>query len=184
MRMMGKVFATLLSVAVSVVATHGQSKDAAAEARPIVDGLAKLFAGIEETVMATAETAPESLYGFKPASNVRSFGQILAHIADAQKALCQGTHGTNVNLTDAIEKSATTKMAIIEALRDTFAGCKKSIATLTDKDAARMVPFGREPSSIATIVAFTISHSNEHYGNLVTYMRLNGIVPPSSRTTR
>jgi uncharacterized damage-inducible protein DinB len=158
-----------------------QSMPAKSPARPIVDGLSALFTGIERPVMATAESAPESVYAYKATPEVRSFGQILAHIADAQLALCDGMQGGNVNLKDTFEKTATTKPAILSALRETFAGCKTVIAGLSDQDAARLVPFGQTPSSIATLLAFTISHGNEHYGNLVTYMRLNGIVPPSSR---
>jgi len=174
----------LMFLAILTGSLAAQSMPRASVPRPIVDGLLNLLTGIETTVMATAEDTPESLYPFKPTPDVRSFGQILAHIADAQKALCEGTHGSNVNLTDSIEKSATTKPAIIAALKDTFAACRTIMSGLSDADAARLVPFGRDPASISTILAFTISHGNEHYGNQVTYMRLNGIVPPSSRSGR
>ena len=174
--------AGILAAAWSPAAAQTMAKTAAP--RPVVDGLTMLMSGIETTVMQTAETTPESLYGYRATADVRTFGQILAHIADAQKALCAATQGGNVNLTDGFEKSATTKAAIVAALRETFAACHAVLASLSDQDAARTVPFGQQPASIATIVAFTISHGNEHYGNLVTYLRLNGIVPPSSRGTR
>ncbi len=171
---------------VAALAAYANAQDMPRKnaSRPVVDGLVNLFAGIESTVMATAETTPESLYGYRATPDVRTIGQILAHIADAQKALCEGTHGQNVNLTDTFEKTATTKPSIIAALKDTFAGCRAVMAKLSESDAARQVPFGKDPAAISTILAFTISHSNEHYGNLVTYLRLNGVVPPSSRTSR
>lgn len=154
------------------------------QSRAIVEGLSGLLTSMETTVMATAESVPDSLYTYRATDEVRTFGQILAHIADAQKALCEGTHGNNVNLTDTFEKAATTRPAILAALKETFAGCRQVLADMTDADAAKAVPFGSTPAPKATILAFTISHTNEHYGNLVTYMRLNGIVPPSSRPAR
>ena len=185
--MRGVLTSTLVVVsAVVALAPTASAQDMSrkAAARPVVDGLVALFAGIEATVMATAESTPEALYGYRATPEVRTFGQILAHIADAQKALCDGTHGHNVSLTDTLEKTATTRTAIIAALKDTFAGCRAAMATLSEADAAREVPFGTDPAAVSTILAFAISHTNEHYGNLVTYLRLNGIVPPSSRTSR
>lgn len=168
----------------SVGAVSAQSMPQAGPARAIVEGLSGLLTNMETTVMATAESVPDSLYAYRATSEVRTFGQILAHIADSQKALCEGTHGNNVNLTDTFEKTATTRPAIIAALKETFAGCRQVLAGMTDAEAARAVPFGKNSSPKATILAFTISHTNEHYGNLVTYMRLNSIVPPSSRPAR
>lgn len=152
-----------------------------AQHRPLVDGFVFLFSGIEQTVLQTAEAVPESLFGYKPTPDVRSLGAILGHIADSQNALCAGAAGKGVSLADTIEKSVTTKTGLVAALRDSFARCKAVYGGMTDADVSKLVPFGKNPVAVATILSFAVSHSNEHYGNLVTYMRLNGIVPPSSR---
>jgi uncharacterized damage-inducible protein DinB len=173
--------AAMLVLAIGGASAAAQQMTATTPANPLVSGLTNLYNGIEMNVLGAAELMPEHLYGYRPVKDVRSFGEIAAHIADAQKALCLGMQGGNVDLKDELEKSLTTKAAIVGALKDTFAGCRAVITSLSDADAQRLVPFGQDPDAVATLIAFTISHGNEHYGNLVTYMRMNGIVPPSSR---
>ena len=79
-----------------------------------------------------------------------------------------------------IEKSTTTKAALQKALADSFAFCEQAIASMDDKKGAELTKsnLGMQPRLM--VFAFNNSHVNEHYGNLVTYMRLKGIVPPSS----
>jgi hypothetical protein len=103
-------------------------------------------------------------------------------VADANNALCEGAAGQNVDLKDTVEKGVTSKAGLIAALRDSFAKCKAVYDPMTDAAAAKPVPFGKGTAAAATLLSFAVSHANEHYGNLVTYMRLNNIVPPSSRT--
>ncbi len=168
---------TLLMLAFGFHAS-GQMPDRSA--RPIVDGIQFLFAGIESNVMKTAELATPDLLAFRPAPEVRSFGEILGHIADSQKALCAGALGKGIELEDTVEKGVSSKDGLTAALRSSFELCKQAVGPMSDADAAKLVPFGPRQAAAATILNFNVSHTNEHYGNLVTYMRLKGIVPPSS----
>jgi uncharacterized damage-inducible protein DinB len=131
-------------------------------------------------ILKTAEVIPENLYAFKATPDVRSVGQLLGHIADATNSICGGAGGGKAAPLGA-EKSMTTKAQLTKALADAFAVCDKVIAGMTDQQAAEVTKFfvGTQ-STRGMIIAFNTSHNMEHYGNLVTYMRLNKIVPPSS----
>lgn len=127
----------------------------------------------------SAEKVPEEYYSFKPTEAVRSFGQILGHVADSQYYFCsvaRGEKDPNPN----IEKTKTSKVDLIAALKDAFAYCERSYDGLTDTSGAQTVKFRGMDVPKLTILIVNNGHLSEHYGNLVTYMRLKNIVPPSS----
>ena len=131
-------------------------------------------------IMKTAELVPEDLYTFKATPEVRSIAQLLGHIADATNSIC-GNAGGGKATPLAAEKSMTTKAQLTKALTDAFAVCDKVIAAMNDQQAMETTKFfigGQSPRGM--IIAFNTAHNYEHYGNLVTYLRLNKIVPPSS----
>ncbi len=126
-----------------------------------------------------AEKMPEEEYAFKPDPAVRSFGQILGHIADANYLFCSPLLGEN-NPSPGIEKGKTAKAELRSALRDAFAYCGRAYDALTDASANQTIKaFGQERNKLG-VLWFNSSHNLEHYGNLVVYMRAKGIVPPSS----
>ena len=130
-----------------------------------------------------AEKMPEEEYAFKPDPAARSFGQILGHVADADYLFCSTVLGEN-NPSPGIEKTKTTKAELKSALRDAFAYCNRAYDSLTDANANETVKaFGQERNKLG-VLWFNASHNLEHYGNLVVYMRLKGIVPPSSDKTQ
>src|SRR6267378_1069931 len=130
-------------------------------------------------IAGAAEKMPEEQYAFKPDPAVRSFGQILGHIADADYLFCSAVLGEDRS-SPGIEKTKTTKAELTSALHDAFAYCNRAYDTLTDASANETVKaFGQERNKLG-VLWFNASHNLEHYGNLVVYMRLKGIVPPSS----
>jgi uncharacterized damage-inducible protein DinB len=131
-------------------------------------------------ILKTAEAVPEDLYSFKATPDVRSIAQLLGHIADATNSICGNAGGGKAAPLGA-EKSMTTKAQLTKGLADAFAVCDKVIAGMTDAQAAETTKFfiGGE-STRGMIIAFNTAHNFEHYGNLVTYMRLNKMVPPST----
>jgi uncharacterized damage-inducible protein DinB len=146
---------------------------------PMMDAVKAQFAMINGNLQKTAEKVPDNLYSFKPTPEVRSLGQIIGHVADANFAIC-GAAASDKPATVNAEKSMTTKAQLSKALADSIAYCDKVIAGMDDKKAMEAIKFfgGMQPRGM--VLAFNISHDNEHYGNLVTYMRINKIVPPSS----
>jgi uncharacterized damage-inducible protein DinB len=134
---------------------------------------------VKNNITKSAEKVSEDLYAFKPTPEVRSFGQVLAHIADANYMICGTASGTK-GPEGSVEKTKTTKADLQKALADSFAFCDAAWAGLTDARAAEAVKmFGMEQTRL-TALSFNTAHDFEHYGNLVTYMRLKNLVPPSS----
>jgi uncharacterized damage-inducible protein DinB len=130
-------------------------------------------------LLRSAEKMPEENFSFKPTDSVRSYGQILGHVADAQYLMCSAVIG-EPNPAPKIEQTKTTKAELIAALKDGFAYCDKAWAGMTDATGAQLVKFfGRDMPKLGVLTANNM-HNIEHYGNLVTYMRMKNIVPPSS----
>jgi uncharacterized damage-inducible protein DinB len=152
-----------------------------AQPNPFVDAAKAQFTGIKSNVIRTAEKVSEDLYEFKPTPEVRSLGQLLAHIADGNFGICAAGSGMKPPMTG-IEKSTggKGKAAIQKALAASFEFCESAWASMDNTRSGEMVKtfLGNQPRF--STLTFNTSHVWEHYGNLVTYMRLKGIVPPSS----
>jgi uncharacterized damage-inducible protein DinB len=148
---------------------------------PLMDAAKRQHDMIKGNLLKTAAQVPESVFAFRPTPDVRSFGQLIGHIANANYMICGAAGDQKGPATDA-EKTLTSKADLSKALADSFAFCDKVIAGLDDQKAMEVVKFFVGPTPRAMVIAFNTSHNNEHYGNLVTYMRLNKIVPPSSQT--
>ena len=137
------------------------------------------YGRVKDILLRSAEKVPEENYNFKPTDAVRSFGQIVGHVADAQYLFCSIELGEK-NPAPKIEQSKTSKADLIAALKDAFAYCDKAYDGMTDASATQMVKlFGNDALKLDVLTVNNM-HNMEHYGNLVTYMRLKNIVPPSS----
>ena len=137
------------------------------------------YARMKTILVSSAEKMPEESYNFKPTDSVRSYGQIVGHIADAQYNFCALALGeTNPGLK--IEETKTTKVELVAALKGALAYCDKAYDSMTDASGAQMVKmFGMDMPKFG-VLNINNAHDMEHYGNLVTYMRMKNIVPPSS----
>jgi uncharacterized damage-inducible protein DinB len=134
---------------------------------------------IRTLVLRTAEKVPENVYDFKPTADVRSIAGLLGHIADGNILLC-GMAGGGKPAFDRSNEKKTTRADLVAALKASYDACDKVFAETTDANAATSVEFFGQKQTRLGMLAFTTSHMWEHYGNLVTYMRLKNIVPPSS----
>ncbi len=142
----------------------------------------KLFTSQQEEVVSAAEAMPADKYNFVPTKGtfegVRTFGQQVSHIAEAQYYYF-GNFGIKPGVdTEAIEKLKG-KDEIVKALKDSYAFADKAIATITAQNAFDEI--GTRKSTRAGLVAGALAHTNDHYGQMVVYLRMNGIVPPASR---
>ena len=152
---------------------------ALAEENPLSFHNKFMYGGVKKLLLKSAEKMPEESYGFKPAADVRSFGQILGHAADAQYTFCSVALGEK-NPAPKIEKTKTSKADLIAALNDAFAYCDKVYDGMTDATGGQMVKlFGQDMPKLGVLGVNNL-HSTEHYGNLIVYLRMKGIVPPSS----
>ena len=143
-------------------------------------GSAKGLQGmIKGNLVKAAEKMPEESYGFKPSHDIRSFGELVGHVADAQYLFCSATLGEK-NPAPGIEKGKKTKAELVSALKEAFAYCDKAYDALTEENAKDIVKFFGGDRNRQGVLMFNVAHNNEHYGNMVTYMRIRGLVPPSS----
>jgi uncharacterized damage-inducible protein DinB len=135
-------------------------------------------------VTAAAEQVPDSSYSYRPTPTVRTFGQLVAHIAGSQDMFCALALGDEASASDHIEKTTTGKAALVAALKASIEHCQRAYA-MTDADAMKRTVkvFAGERSALWALLYNTV-HDDEHYGNIVTYMRMLGMVPPSSQPSR
>ena len=130
-------------------------------------------------IESAAERMPEAEYVFRPDPAVRSFGEIIGHIADSNYLFCSSVLSES-NPSPNIERTKTTKAQLTSALRDAFVYCDRAYSALSDENAHETVKaFGQERNRLG-VLWFNAAHNLEHYGNLVVYLRTKGIVPPSS----
>jgi uncharacterized damage-inducible protein DinB len=151
----------------------------------IAAGLQNAYSQARNNVVGGLEKVPEADYGFKPTPDVRSYGAIFTHIADAHYQICAAAKGVpnpmqGVNL----EQTRTTKADIVKALNDSFTFCDDAFSTLTDETAGQFIANGRGGETArGAVLLNVIAHDNEMYGISTVYQRLKGAVPPSSDRT-
>ena len=155
----------------------GQPARAQADLKTIV---VKHLTTSRDFTLKVAEQMPEADYAFKPVATVRSFGQLIGHVAGSQNAMCAMALGDPEKSEDEIEKSATTKAQLVAALRASSEYCRRAYAQTGTAAAADATVYGEKQSRIAAL-ALNAVHDAEHYGNVVTYLRIKGMVPPSSQ---
>ena len=132
-------------------------------------------------VTQAAEDMPEAKYSFKPTPDVRSFGELIAHVAGSQYMFCAAATGDSARAEDDIEKKKmTSKTDLVAAMRASNEYCSRAYHQADDAAAGKVKLFGQERTRLYALM-INATHDAEHYGNLVTYLRMNGMVPPSSK---
>jgi len=146
-------------------------------ANPLLAEAKQAYTGIKNNLLKMAEKMPEEHYSFKPTTDIRTFGQLVAHVADSQTRNCAAVTGEPKS-GDAASK--TSKADLVAALKDSFGVCDAAFESLTDATAAEVVKTPRgQRSMLGSRIGVTI-HDNEEYGYMAVYLRLKGVIPPSS----
>ncbi|MBS1874064.1 MAG: DinB family protein [Acidobacteria bacterium] len=151
-----------------------------AQSNPISTAVKANYTGIKNNLVKSADKMPEELYSFKATADVRGFGQLIGHVANAAYSYCAAAAGEKNPNTINIEKEKTSKADLSQALKDAFAFCDTVYDGMTDAKGAELVKRGNNEVARLGILVSNSTHMNEHYGNIVTYMRLKNLVPPSS----
>lgn len=170
----------LLAPAAVVLAEENPPTTAAAvKANPLSANNKGLYRGVKAILLRSAEKMPEENYGFKPTEAVRSFGQIVGHAAESQYAFCSRALGEK-SPAPKIEQTKTSKADLVAALKEAIAYCDRAYDGMTDASATETIKFmGGDAPRLAALNVNSL-HSVEHYGNLVVYLRMKNLVPPSS----
>ena len=184
---LGFVFVALMAVPLALL---GQQKPPAASApaaqsappaNPITASEKGFYSFVSGAVIGAAQKMPEENYSFKPTPEVRTFGQLVGHVADASYMFCSQAIG-EANPAKDIEKTKTSKADLVAALKDGVAYCNKAFDTMTDAKGSQIVKLFNFDLARLTVLSINSAHTDEHYGNMVTYLRLKGIVPPTSES--
>lgn len=170
------------------------AQGAGAAASPFSSALKASYDTVSGYLARSAEKMPEADYSFKPTPEVRSFGQIIGHVANSQFSYCSRVKGEkNPNQGNDFEKK-TAKADLVKALADSTAFCAAVYGGMTDAMAIEPIAASAPPAARAgeparppqpppmraRILLGNVTHDWEHYGNVITYLRLKGLVPPSS----
>ena len=135
------------------------------------------YNGIKNNLTRMAEKMPDSDYDFKASPDIRTFGALIGHVAQSQMGTCSAVNGAPKK-SDAGTKTA--KADLVAALKESFAECDKAFDALTDANAKDMIKGPRGERSRLGMLTGILTHGNEEYGYMAVYMRIKGIVPPSS----
>jgi len=181
---MRTLLVTLVIFLVAPVAALAQDNPPAAGAaaqqdNPLSTNNKMVYGYVKMILLSSAEKMSEENYSFKPTAVVRSYGQILGHLADSQYMFCSLVLG-EMNPAPKVEQTKTSKADLIAALKEACAYCDKAYDKLTDASATGMVKLGGREMPKLGALTVNLVHSMEHYGNLITYMRMKDIVPPTS----
>jgi uncharacterized damage-inducible protein DinB len=173
----------------TVIASSSSYAQATAPAKPrppvpFASYLQSQYATIKRVTIATAEKMPVEHYAFRPVPEVRTFAQILGHVVETNYFFCNAVKGGANPAAGRKLEAIADKAEMVQVVKEGFAYCDGEFAKLTDQNLTEMLTMGQPANTWqaarANQLTFVLTHSNEHYGNLVTYMRMKGIVPPSS----
>jgi uncharacterized damage-inducible protein DinB len=170
------LFSSALMLSLST-AVHAQGNTTA---NPAVNTSRMLWQQITGYITTAAQELPESLYAYRPTPQVRTFGQLFGHLAGSQYLFCAAALGDPPREEDAIEKNVTIKTELVAALKASTEYCERAYAQTDEATLQPAKLFGQDRTRLYALMQ-NATHNGEHYGNIVTYLRLNGIVPPSSR---
>jgi uncharacterized damage-inducible protein DinB len=171
----------VLTPAILVVLATTSQLQAQATASPMVAEARTEWQAMIGFITKAAEQMPEAKYAFKPTPAVRSFGQLIGHLADGQNVICAAALAQPTTAAEGdIENKVTAKADLIAALRASTELCTRAYAQTDAASTGMTKLFGQDRTRYAALVRNAV-HDGEHYGNLVTYIRINGMVPPSSQ---
>jgi len=167
------------SIVILALAALGACPLSAQKADPFSAEVKQMYDHVKNNVTKLAERMPEENYNFKPTAETRSFGQIVAHVADVQARTCSAINGAPKSLNAALK---TAKPELVAVLKESFSLCDQAFGSLTDANAFEtfMMPEGQHHSKAGLLVMAVVTHSSEEYGYMAVYLRLKGLVPPSS----
>lgn len=174
-----RTLSAFLALAIALPAGAQMSAPVAAPRTPATSAVSAahdLWKTTSGWVLEAAEQVPEARYGFKPSPDVRSFGEVILHVASAHQDLC----GVVLGEKEKDLGKPTAKADVVAALRSSIQYCERAYA-ISDADAMRPEMVFDQPRSALYALMLNASHDSEHYGNIVTYMRILGMVPPSSQ---
>lgn len=156
------------------------SSASAQDANPISHSIRRMARTSSHNVVGSAESMPAGKWNFKPTPEVRSFGEIMAHVADDNNISCGGVAGAN-RRAPTTPKPTDSREQIINGLRASFAFCDSVLASVDDTQMGKTVSYYGQPAPLADILLGLANDWGSHYSQSAVYLRLNKILPPTAR---
>jgi len=171
-----------LAFCLMAIAAVAQAQSATPTADPQAQTLKQFYNFNKRVILASAEKMPAEHYGFKPTPEIRSYAELVSHVADGNYLTCAPAKGEPNPQKDIqqTEKTAKTKDEVVKALKASFDYCDAVFNNLTDATLKETYKQGDRERPKASMITLNVYHGGEHYGNIVVYLRMKGIVPPSS----
>ena len=138
------------------------------------------YAGLKANILKAADKMPAENYSYRPTPEIRTFARVVNHVTEAQLRICGTLNGTAPDALPKVPPETADKAAIQTALQASFAECDKAYAAISDDNLLQMLTLGPITRTRIGFAWGNVSHDNEQYATLALYMRLKGIVPPSS----
>jgi uncharacterized damage-inducible protein DinB len=189
---MARLCALMLCVMSISVSASAQTTDAPYDIA-LSTSLASMTKSMHATIRRNLAEAAEAMsaedYAFRPTPDVRTFAQLIGHVVFANYLFCAQATGQPMPATTNPQQ-LTDKTALVKALNDALALCDKAYEGTTDENFMQTVGVrprvGQTPVQTrrGALLMFNVTHNNEHYGNIVVYLRLKGHVPPSTARAR
>jgi len=137
------------------------------------------YARVKANILKSADKTPPEDYPFKPTPDIRTFARVVNHVTEAQARICGAINGSKPDAITVPPETAD-KATIVAALNASFAECDTAYAATTDANMTVVVDAGFFKRSRLGLLWGNVAHDNEQYATLALYMRLKGLVPPSS----
>ncbi len=150
----------------------------AQDASTLVKEATQSYDHVRDNILKAAEEMPEQDYSFQPTPEIRTFGQLVGHIAEAQSHYCSAAAEIQTQFN---ARGKTSKADLVAALKESNDTCDKAYDSVNENNLSRTVGAGRMQHSKLGILYGNVAHDNEEYGYMSVYLRLKGLVPPSSQ---
>ena len=151
------------------------------QGNPLASEVQASYARLKPNILKAADKMPAADYSFKPTADIRPFARVVNHVTEAQLHICGAANNTDAGALPKVPADTADKAVIVEALKASFAECDKAYAGVTEANQTDMLqvgPLGKR--SRLSMLWGNISHDNEQYAILSLYLRLKGLVPPTS----
>lgn len=182
---MRRITLLTLSAAAVMATAQAQAQQPAASAAPqtftLSGNMVRGYQNLQRNLTEAAEKMPEANYSFKPTPDVRPFGQLVAHVALSQFGTCAALKGDAAGPhKEDKEDAPRSKTELVALLKESTAYCDPLLTALKDDDMTTLTKAGQNQVAKGLFLAGTNTHGNEMYGTMAVYLRLKGIVPPST----
>jgi len=171
---------TAVFTTMSVVPASLQSPPATGLKMTLSGATISTYTFIQRNVLEAAELMPEADYVFKPTPETRPFGQLISHLALSQFNTCSLLQGSPSPKAAEKEETPRSKAALVALLKESAAFCNPLVTTMTDEGMLQLIKVGPNEGPRGLLAIGLNIHGNEMYGTIAVYLRLKGIVPPTT----